>query len=352
MAWFCAANVEARYINLDRRLDRRGQFEKEIIDTKALGDVVVKRFRAFDVPRSGALGCARSHVSALHECLSESKPYFLIMEDDCQLEVPPQELLQAINKMPAPSDTGSPILCLSYHPPRIQLQGLVGKHPLKFGSTARATEIQTTSAYVVTRLFAEIGLLPCFEQSVRELSRNVPGATAAIDVKWKDLQKVTPFSIAVPRLIRQRVDHSDIMNRVLDYGGGCETLLRVSDPHLVESSCFHTTVFPEQAQLFDMLSTALETCSSMRHFFVCLVPQNRFNGTRMFQQWLKHMSPVATRPVALFTPTSKADFVHGFFISRGLAEDWVKSKDDRFTTLLTLCKEKNKYHKTDGWINC
>jgi hypothetical protein len=357
MAWFCGSNVESRYINLDRRLDRRCHFEKDIIDTKAFGDITIKRFRAFDVPLNGALGCARSHAAALRECLSEPsrKPYFLIMEDDCQLEIPPNELFDAINKLPALRDaTNNVILCLSYYPPKIQLQGLAGGPPLCYGCVARATDIQTTSAYVVTRLFAEKGLLPCFEQSVKELARGASEGIAAIDVKWKELQRISHFHVTVPRIIRQRVDRSDIRNKVLDYGGGCEMLLRSSSESCqmwLTSSCFHTTLFPLHMQLLDILTIALEKCPSMRHFFVCLEPQGKFDGTNMFLQWLQHMSPVASRPVALFTPPDLSKIIYGFFISRTLAEEWTRGNDASHDSLIKECAKKKMCHKTQGWIS-
>lgn len=350
--WFNGASVSAWYINLERRLDRRGQFEREMIDSKALKDISIKRFRAFDVPKNGALGCARSHIAVLRQALADpaQKPFFLVMEDDCQLEIPADELVDVINNMPAPNDIDNPLLCLSYHPPRVRLQGF-GTDSLRFGSSVRATEIQTTSAYIVTRLFAETGLLPCFETSERELTRD-SSRSSAIDVKWKALQ---PFSITVPRLIRQRVDHSDITNRVLDYGGGCEMLLRAPTFSALTfkikaTSCFHTTVFPEHVPLKDMLKTALTLFPHMRHFFVCLAPLRECNAATMFSQWLKYMSPIITRPIALFTPPSH-NLSEGFFISRKLAEEWVANTNHAHQ-LVSLCAEKNMHHLTNGWRDC
>lgn len=350
--WFSNESVDARYINLDRRLDRRCLFEKEIIDTKAFGDIIIRRFRAFNNPRNGALGCARSHAAVLQECLTNSnKPYFLVMEDDCQLEVPASELMEVINKLPPPSDTGSPILCLSYHLPKVLLHGISGED-LTYGSVVEARNIQTATAFVVTRLYAEIGLLPCFHKSIVELSRGTSHNTAAIDVKWKDLQKIVPFNICVPRLIRQRADQSDIEGKQMDYGGSCEMLLRSNSSEIAASSCFHTTLFQAHAQWLEILEIALNQFPAMRHFFVCLEPKGRFNGTKLFQQWLKHMTPVTARPVSLFSSPKLSDLRFGFFINRTFAEDCVKQDNDMFESLFTFCKVKSRLHLTEPWQDC
>ena len=81
------------YINLEKRVTRRNQCEKQL---KSIGIRKPKRFNAIE-HEIGLIGCARSHIECLKIAKAKNWPYICIFEDDL-LFTEPNKVKQMLNK--------------------------------------------------------------------------------------------------------------------------------------------------------------------------------------------------------------------------------------------------------------
>jgi hypothetical protein len=196
------SNVQIRYINLDRRIDRRNSIENEF---SKLNISTYKRFSAIS-DQNGALGCALSHYELIKTWDSERNEFLMIIEDDVVFDCDLANLTQVIVSFLI--DDNLDVLCLGHNS-----FSSVGYNEY-FDITSNT---QTTSCYIAKGHIRE-SLLNIFSLSVDLLSRDIDKQFGtAIDMVWKDLQKKYVFAITKKRLLFQGESLSDIENKIVDY---------------------------------------------------------------------------------------------------------------------------------------
>jgi GR25 family glycosyltransferase involved in LPS biosynthesis len=94
-------DIPIYYINLDSAEERRKSTETLL---KMMGFRNVNRVSAISHPKGRIVGCARSH----YEILKQTKPPFIILEDDCALNK------EFINEIEIPEDSDSLYLGISH----------------------------------------------------------------------------------------------------------------------------------------------------------------------------------------------------------------------------------------------
>ena len=198
------------YINLDARVDRRTHIEKELATT-GIDPTRIHRIPAIYEPLCGHLGCALSHVKALELIQEKGWATTLILEDDFQFKIGPEEF-DLILAEPVAWD----VLLLA--------KGWGEVEP----ATARLNRVKwctTTSGYVIRRPYVET-LLANFRDAVVGIRKQmvahaencaVEGTPVtklirdvwAIDQTWRKLQKTDAFYITEPIAGKQSPFTSD-----------------------------------------------------------------------------------------------------------------------------------------------
>lgn len=197
-----------RYINLDHRADRREHFEKNILSVRDFGGI--KRFSAIQ-DSNGPLGCTKSHIRALSECLNEypSTPHYLIVEDD--LAVIP-ERRQFIDQFFTSFRhiEGLPDWDIILFTP-VKLRSTAAVQTSKAMSRQGFTRVRdriTTTGYIVKASFAP-ELLDVFRRSEQLLKMGLSSSVAALDITWLPLQHRHRFFAFHKNVFCQMPGYSD-----------------------------------------------------------------------------------------------------------------------------------------------
>ncbi|QQC63011.1 glycosyltransferase family 25 protein [Paraburkholderia ginsengisoli] len=203
-------------INLDHRTDRWQDAQK---NHRANGLVPeeISRWSAIVDKDFGALGCTKSHVSALtHFLTRETAPYCVILEDDFDFTRPVSEFVACFNRL-AEHHIEWDVLLLTG-------TAVLAYEPNNNAGAARIFESQTTAGYVVSRNYVPT-LLACFAETIPAMEkmrhirpREFATMRLAVDMVWKRLQRNDRWYICHPAIGRQRPSFSDIMNQHVDYG--------------------------------------------------------------------------------------------------------------------------------------
>lgn len=209
--------VHLKVINLKHRADRRQDCIRELskVGTEA-GDAVF--FEAKSMPDLGALGCAMSHAKALADFLYfDEKPFALILEDDFSIR-DPDTFSSTIDNFCNHENLWDVVL--------LGHNSAVPIEPTAFGTACRTVNAQTTSGYLVGRLYAS-KLIEYFFRSAEllrryrhlpEPNRMIAKSIFSCDILWKELQTRDRFVVPIPALIIQRASYSNVENRHVDYG--------------------------------------------------------------------------------------------------------------------------------------
>lgn len=187
------------YINLDRRTDRREEFEAE---AKYLG-IEVERFSAIE-REPGGIGCTASHLELIKRARAEGLPEIFIFEDDFQCLVSKEQFEDLLHSLPSDYD----VAMLSYN--------LIRGEPYneKFG---RIIEAQAPAAYIVHSKFYDT-LIQTWEEGLKNYEANPEKHWLYInDQCWKPLQLNYNFYYSIPRVGRQRAGYSDLARQFMDY---------------------------------------------------------------------------------------------------------------------------------------
>jgi hypothetical protein len=193
------------FINLDRRVDRRLQFETE---ASRMG-IEVERFPAIGhkVP---ALGCTMSHLAVLKLARARGYEHVCIFEDDFQFIVSNEEYRAVIAAIPNDFD----VVMLGWYINESLPYNIV------FGKAVSAT---TASAYIVNRKFYDtiISTLETaaslFEANLHDISRSI--SLYINDQYWIRIQPSANWLYSLKRIGRQRPGYSDLVGAhvVYDY---------------------------------------------------------------------------------------------------------------------------------------
>jgi len=191
------------YINLDHRLDRKGQIESEL---EALSWThLATRIPAVYTPDNGAKGCLLSHILALRTFLDTGLEHALILEDDITFVSDPKPQIAEFLTDHMDSASWDVVMLAS---------GIYGDAPYK-PYAIKVLSAQTASAYAVTRSFAE-KLLLFWESTVSRFETGTPHPEC--DMSWKELQPGFNWFCLVPKPCIQRPGYSDIQKRYENYG--------------------------------------------------------------------------------------------------------------------------------------
>jgi len=189
----------AFYINLDRRTDRRAEFEEE---ARKMG-LEVERFEAIS-HAVGGIGCARSHLEVIRLAKARGYPSVLVFEDDFMLVVSGKAFLEILDKVPNDYD----VAMFGYNMRKTE------PYNETFG---RILEAQTTSCFLVNSKYYDT-LISNFSEGVA-LFEQSPHChwLYIIDQYWKPLQPNGRWYYSLQRIGRQRPGYSDLTNTFVEY---------------------------------------------------------------------------------------------------------------------------------------
>lgn len=209
----CFPGYSVRYINLDKRTDRKAliikEFEKQGVRNYMRTRAVVKN-DWMPYYRAGSLACAQSHLLALQ---SINAPVAVVAEDDVTF----------VSRMPK-AELENPsfdwdVLMLAYN-------GQVILDDCFFGYGQKwcrsGGKLRTTSFYAVKKSYKH-NMIRVFGKSVQGMNHtddSIKNAGKfAVDRIWWQLQQAKGhrWFAAVPRIAIQRKSYSDIMAQVVDY---------------------------------------------------------------------------------------------------------------------------------------
>lgn len=195
--------AQAVFINLDRRTDRRSEFEAEC---EKMG-LSVKRFSAID-SSPGFVGCHKSHLAVLQMAKAEKWENVLIFEDDFMFLVDSKTFQEQLRQF-FHSGLSYDVLMLSYNV----------QHGIPFNSLlTKVHEAQTASGYLVHSRFYDT-LIHNLETNLALLETTGRHWLYLNDQCWKSLQPGANWYCFNLRLGKQRPSYSDLSNRFVDYGG-------------------------------------------------------------------------------------------------------------------------------------
>jgi GR25 family glycosyltransferase involved in LPS biosynthesis len=184
----------AFYINLDRREDRRKEFEEEC---KRM-EITVERFPAI-AKTPGILGCHSSHLAVLKKAREMNYPNVLIFEDDFKFLVDKETFETQLNSF-FQSKIDYDVLFLSYN--------VTKSEPLN-ELVSYGKDIVTASGYIVNQKFYD-KLIENLETNYRLLEKTLSHWLYLNDQCWKPLQKDNAFLYFNKRIGMQRDGYSDL----------------------------------------------------------------------------------------------------------------------------------------------
>jgi GR25 family glycosyltransferase involved in LPS biosynthesis len=190
------------YINLDKRADRRVEFEAEM----AKVGLNAERFSAIEM-RPGIVGCGYSHLAVLKLARDRGLKNVLIFEDDFEFLVPAEEFwtdIKAFFRMGLRYDVA--MLAHNLH----------ASHP--FNDLLLAVDYATTaSAYIVNSYFYD-ALIELYEKNLPLLAATGQHWIYANDQIWRLLQARGGWVAFAKRLGKQRASYSDNSLAFMDHG--------------------------------------------------------------------------------------------------------------------------------------
>jgi glycosyl transferase, family 25 len=185
------------YINLDHRVDRRIEIEKELSQYFPIEKIT--RFSAIRHDHGG-IGCTKSHIAVLEMAKEKGWKNYLVVEDDA--------IFSNFGK-------GYPLLEKLVSAPFDVIT--LGTVFAKYTQTYKLLSGQTTTSYIVQSHYYDT-LLQNFREGLNGflLTGNYP--MYSIDQYWKRIQPNDNWFCVIPSLMIQRPGYSDIERHVIDNG--------------------------------------------------------------------------------------------------------------------------------------
>ena len=196
------------YINLDRRTDRRGEFESQAV----VYDLQYERFPAIQ-KGMGILGCTLSHLEVLKIARERNYKNVLIFEDDFEFLIDKEQFELEIEQIFAHSkkeDVNFDICMISYN-----LIDSIDSEEYPF--LTRALDVQTASGYIINQHYYD-KIINLFEYAAPLLEQTGEHWNYANDQVWKQFQTNDKWYCTKTRIGRQRLSYSDNNNTVSFYG--------------------------------------------------------------------------------------------------------------------------------------
>lgn len=217
-------SVQALYLNLDKRTDRKEQ----IVEQLKLASFAAKRITALHIqPQQDAvecwgnaycaaqIGCQLAHMRALSYVMSTASPYALVFEDDFKWisTTNPKYVTQALlaTSIAYPDwdviAISLNILAHSVPNPRVTVRTSLTKS----STVIKILEAQTSHAYLVKAQY-----IPEVYKAFKDCDI-MSSPLIAIDECWKSLQKSGNWYGFSPQLGTQRESFSDIEQTKVKY---------------------------------------------------------------------------------------------------------------------------------------
>jgi glycosyl transferase family 25 len=190
------------YINLDKRTDRRLEFETQA----ELYGISYERFSA--IPHSfGIVGCTMSHRDIYRLAKKQGYRNILIFEDDFEFLVSPTEFENEIIQL-FESNTEFDVCMLAYN--LKECSSCQSPHLL------RVFEAQTASAYIVNMQYYDV-LAQLYDCAIPLLEKTRHHWLYANDQAWKALQSMNRWYCTKTRIGKQRDGFSDNAQEYVSY---------------------------------------------------------------------------------------------------------------------------------------
>lgn len=200
------------YINLDSRTDRLKNFNNNVIKnlpslSKKFHRVSATDMTAHKLISQRAAGCSMSHLRIWKHIIDNDIHSSIILEDDFKLIVTEEIFNNRITKLYAKHPNfGVCNIGWRNMQPLTKIDDLFSYN----GS------IQTTSGYIISKVFAE-KMLQTVNESIERLLRGEPIHINAIDMVWKQFQNTADW-LVMDKLGIQAESFSDIEGRATNYG--------------------------------------------------------------------------------------------------------------------------------------
>lgn len=199
------------FINLDHRYDRAQDFYK-MMEQMGISEESITRISAIFEPMNGALGCTKSHIKTIETFLQSNYKCCCVFEDDFDFISK-----EALEDFCAEFQTVDP-----KEWDMILFSGVIFQSEAsKYKCLRRVFDLQTSSSYILTRVYAP-QLLANLQESAEALEIYSKGTGRIIegyclDMYWKSLQKKDKWFVSYPLLGYQRPSYSDIEKKNVDY---------------------------------------------------------------------------------------------------------------------------------------
>lgn len=183
------------YINLDERVDRKSQVQRELL--RAFPAAKIQRFSAIK-HEVGGIGCTMSHIAVLELAKASGWKNVLIVEDDF--------MWTRLDPMVLPNLLENPYDAIVLSGAWIQCDP----------ATYKLRSCQTTTAYIVHGAYYDT-ILANFKEGLQQLQATGLYGSYALDQYWKRLHAADNWFIVQPIMGVQRPGFSDIEKRVVNY---------------------------------------------------------------------------------------------------------------------------------------
>lgn len=210
------------YINLEHRKDRLEHVERELdklfsfTSASCSGNeksekinVKGERFNAIKT-KIGSIGCTMSHIKCLELAKERDYEQVFICEDDITF-LNPEIFINSLQKFNENKELNWDVLIIGGNnvPPYQKIEDYC----------IRISNCQTTTGYIVRKHYYDV-LINNFRESVTNLIREPTNHKQyALDIYWKNLQKINNWYMIVPITVVQCDSYSDIEERNVDYRG-------------------------------------------------------------------------------------------------------------------------------------
>ena len=192
--------IQAFYINLDHREDRKEEIEKELKEK----NIIFERFPAIK-NKDGALGCSKSHLNVIKLAKERNYKKIIIFEDDFEFIVSKDEFEEEMKKL---DNVKFDVCLLAYNTDNL--------YKSKYDFLYKIKDALTCSGYIVNSHYYDT-LIKCWEKSVKMFESTGEEHKYTCDVSWKTLQEKDNWVCFKKKLGKQRESYSDIQKHIVNY---------------------------------------------------------------------------------------------------------------------------------------
>ena len=193
-------NIQALYINLDHRKDRKEDIENELKEK----NIKFERFPAIK-NENGAIGCSKSHLNVIKLAKERKYKKIIIFEDDFEFIVTKDEFNEEMNKL---NNINYDVCLLAYNTNNF--------YDSDYDFLYKIKDAQTTSGYIIHSHYYN-KLIDCWEESLKNFEITGDKNKYACDMSWKKLQQKDNWVCLKKRLGKQRDSYSDIEQKDVNY---------------------------------------------------------------------------------------------------------------------------------------